>query len=154
MALSSFRRMNTLSAHSVTSTTTPTSLAPTRYFSLMEHSGSETIVGLFYFVVTECTRFFSTSNSALLLIWFGTLTAQNKHFLFRSQSCCWKHNYALYVICQRPIVEFSLEDSRKLKIKEMRKQKNKVCWYQYMLWQSHLLFPFLEGGKCFFSHYV
>uniref|UniRef100_A0A7N6BK28 RNA-binding protein 28 n=1 Tax=Anabas testudineus TaxID=64144 RepID=A0A7N6BK28_ANATE len=31
----------------------------------------------------------------------------------------------LYVIPQRPIVEFSLEDSRKLKIKEMRQQKNK-----------------------------
>lgn len=31
------------------------------------------------------------------------------------------------VILQRPIVEFSLEDSRKLKIKEMRQQKSKVC---------------------------
>uniref|UniRef100_A0A3Q0T752 RNA binding motif protein 28 n=1 Tax=Amphilophus citrinellus TaxID=61819 RepID=A0A3Q0T752_AMPCI len=28
---------------------------------------------------------------------------------------------------KRPIVEFSLEDSRKLKMKEMRKQKSKVC---------------------------
>uniref|UniRef100_A0A3Q3LER2 RNA-binding protein 28 n=1 Tax=Mastacembelus armatus TaxID=205130 RepID=A0A3Q3LER2_9TELE len=31
---------------------------------------------------------------------------------------------------KRPIVEFSLEDSRKLKIKEMRQQKNKVCLNQ------------------------
>lgn len=30
------------------------------------------------------------------------------------------------VILQRPIVEFSLEDSSKLKIKEMRQQKSKV----------------------------
>lgn len=34
------------------------------------------------------------------------------------------------VILQRPIVEFSLEDMRKLKIKEMRLQKSKVCFYQ------------------------
>lgn len=38
-------------------------------------------------------------------------------------------NMCLIIILQRPIVEFSLEDSRKLKIKEMRQQKNKVCLY-------------------------
>lgn len=38
----------------------------------------------------------------------------------------------LYAFLQRPIVEFSLEDSRKLKMKEMRQQKNKVCLHPYV----------------------
>lgn len=38
----------------------------------------------------------------------------------------------LYAFLQRPIVEFSLEDSRKLKMKEMRQQKNKVCSHPYV----------------------
>lgn len=37
-----------------------------------------------------------------------------------------ENKYFLCVTSQRPIVEFSLEDSRKLKIKELRMQKNKV----------------------------
>lgn len=44
--------------------------------------------------------------------------------------CCWISFYN-YVILQRPIVEFSLEDSRKLQIKEMRQQRNKVCFVSF-----------------------
>uniref|UniRef100_A0A7N8WTB9 RNA-binding protein 28 n=1 Tax=Mastacembelus armatus TaxID=205130 RepID=A0A7N8WTB9_9TELE len=42
---------------------------------------------------------------------------------------------------KRPIVEFSLEDSRKLKIKEMRQQKNKVCLNQLCNSYSYPLQP-------------
>uniref|UniRef100_A0A3Q1H2J9 RNA-binding protein 28 n=1 Tax=Anabas testudineus TaxID=64144 RepID=A0A3Q1H2J9_ANATE len=48
----------------------------------------------------------------------------------------------LYVIPQRPIVEFSLEDSRKLKIKEMRQQKNKVCFCKFRTRTSTSFFFF------------
>lgn len=76
-------------------------------------------------------------------MWFGTLDYKTETFflfLFHKQSCYWRHDFAFYVILQRPIVEFSLEDSRKLKIKEMRQQKNKVCLYQFV-WQLHVRFP-------------
>lgn len=43
-----------------------------------------------------------------------------------------KINMCFIIVLQRPIVEFSLEDTRKLKIKEMRQQKNKVCLYPFM----------------------
>lgn len=51
------------------------------------------------------------------------------------RKCTYGHRYfsALNVILQRPIVEFSLEDSRKLKIKEMRQQKNKVRVYSLIV---------------------
>jgi len=34
--------------------------------------------------------------------------------------------FPFWLMPQRPIVEFSLEDGRKLKLKEQRQQKNKV----------------------------
>lgn len=38
-----------------------------------------------------------------------------------------KHNLVFHVALQRPIVEFSLEDLKKLKMKEERQLRNKVC---------------------------
>uniref|UniRef100_A0A673AKN4 RNA-binding protein 28 n=1 Tax=Sphaeramia orbicularis TaxID=375764 RepID=A0A673AKN4_9TELE len=42
---------------------------------------------------------------------------------------------------KRPIVEFSLEDSRKLKMKEIRQQKNKVCMYDIDIQLSVTFLP-------------
>uniref|UniRef100_A0A672GP01 RRM domain-containing protein n=1 Tax=Salarias fasciatus TaxID=181472 RepID=A0A672GP01_SALFA len=39
---------------------------------------------------------------------------------------------------KRPIVEFSLEDLRKLKVKEMRQNRNKVCFLSF-LWQPNMI---------------
>uniref|UniRef100_A0A8C5GZG8 RNA-binding protein 28 n=1 Tax=Gouania willdenowi TaxID=441366 RepID=A0A8C5GZG8_GOUWI len=50
---------------------------------------------------------------------------------------------------KRPIVEFSLEDSRKLKIKELREQRNKVCMEMhkkvYLERETLIHFLFLSG---------
>uniref|UniRef100_A0A8C8DMA3 RNA binding motif protein 28 n=1 Tax=Oryzias sinensis TaxID=183150 RepID=A0A8C8DMA3_9TELE len=52
---------------------------------------------------------------------------------------------------KRPIVEFSLEDSRKLKIKEIRKQKHKVRLYQNVCCGTNtLLWLSLTLLKCLF----
>lgn len=64
----------------------------------------------------------------------------------------------LYAFLQRPIVEFSLEDSRKLKMKEMRQQKNKVCLLPYVSQeQPRLIFFFPQQLVilccCFFRNF-